>query len=467
MRERLIFAGVLLLALSLHLLFLKSPVDRDEGFYMTAGRLIAGGKVLYRDIFDFKPPAMHYTAALLYKVAGNSFIGFRLLIICVNLVSAVMVYETAKFLWNGKTGVLAAFLFTVGLPVYEGMHFLSEQFVVLFGGAGLLFYLKSIESGRASQSIYCGLLLGVSVMYKQVGVFILFWILLDGFFIRKNRNAATTILVSSMIPAAVFLAYFSHLGVLGESAGSVLSIAARYRQNPLGEVVEYSYKNFMGYPLLWALSATSFVVLLRGGARSRDWVINILFTLSLIPVVFKQFPHYYFPALYLGSMLAGKTMLKLVETRNLSNNDKTAFYAAITAIAILIIPTLFYVTVQYHYLSKYGMLDKFLEASEYIKENTLPSEKILVAATEPQIYFLSERDPPTRYLHLDYSDYYDGIEEDILTEADDAGVRYFVLREDQYLAEYANGIRDFAITKGELVLTVEDEYPIMVYRISN
>ncbi|MFH1788174.1 MAG: glycosyltransferase family 39 protein [Candidatus Altiarchaeota archaeon] len=448
----------------LHVIYVDSLIDRDAGFFMVVGQGIAEGGVLYRDFFDFKPPGMHYTSALVYLLVRDSLLGFKVAVLMVNLASAYILYELARILWDGKSALAASFMYLLGLPLFNGLSFLSEQFVVLFSGLGLLCYLQHLKSGGIRHLLASGVLLGVSFLYKQVGLLVLAAVFCHYVLTSRRIGYAVSFAFFSVIPFIVFMAYFASLGLLGEALNSMLSIVGRYGSSPLSEIIEYSYGNFILYPILWILSFSSVLSLLRRkDLASDESVIHASFLISVVPTFFQQFPHYYVPALFFGCMLAGKAILDIWKASS-KLKDREAGTVITILILLMFTPTIFKLAVEYHYITKYRMLGKFMEASEYVKDNTLAGEKVLVVPNEPLIYFISRRDSPTKYLHLDYSSYYPGIEERIIGEAEGESVRFFVVRESVYLDEYAGVIHDYILGNCVLVKSVDDKYPIKVYR---
>ena len=63
----------------------------DEDIYLTIGRGLARGLVLYRDIFDNKTPLIY----LIAMVAGNV-MWFRFILMVWNLVNVVLVWKLAE-----------------------------------------------------------------------------------------------------------------------------------------------------------------------------------------------------------------------------------------------------------------------------------------------------------------------------------------------------------------------------------
>ena len=59
---------ICLLPILLYLPFLNEPLQRDEGYYATVGRMLLSGGLPYRDAFDNKPPVVFGWYALITMI---------------------------------------------------------------------------------------------------------------------------------------------------------------------------------------------------------------------------------------------------------------------------------------------------------------------------------------------------------------------------------------------------------------
>jgi hypothetical protein len=67
-RVRWAWLALILLLLALRLPSLVQPAGGDQGLYGYAGQRILAGEVMYRDVWDQKPPAIVFLYALLWRV---------------------------------------------------------------------------------------------------------------------------------------------------------------------------------------------------------------------------------------------------------------------------------------------------------------------------------------------------------------------------------------------------------------
>jgi len=159
--------------------YVSYPLYGDESIFLAIGKSIKNGALLYRDVADIKPPGIFYLAALVFSVAGKSFIAARVLTFVVNIASALLILKLGTKIKDKNVGMLASILFLVSvyLPMCHGYYFLGEPFAVFFILLSVLFFLK--EDYRAK--FIAGLILGIGILFKQTvfllfGVFFLFYL---------------------------------------------------------------------------------------------------------------------------------------------------------------------------------------------------------------------------------------------------------------------------------------------------
>ena len=91
----------------------------DEGIYQTLGLGIDNGRLLYRDIFDNKPPLLY----ILYSIFDSDQFLLRLSSLIFGGFSIVLFFKLAQKLLNSKRAVyFSTFFFAIifGLPIIEG-----------------------------------------------------------------------------------------------------------------------------------------------------------------------------------------------------------------------------------------------------------------------------------------------------------------------------------------------------------
>jgi len=206
--------------------YLSRPLFADESVYLAIGNFVRNGALLYRDVADVKPPGIYYLAALVFSVAGKSFIAARVLTFVVNIASALLILKLGTKIKDKNVGMLASILFLISvyLPLCHGYYFLGEPFTVFFILLSILFFLKDEYWSR----FIAGLLLGIGFLFKQEtillsGVFFLFYLLHLRF--KSNRTKEyvinsvknlTLIFLGCMVPLSLTFIYFFMMGVANE-----------------------------------------------------------------------------------------------------------------------------------------------------------------------------------------------------------------------------------------------------------
>jgi len=165
----------------------------DEGVYQTLGMAIRDGRLLYRDIWDNKPPFLY----LLYSVFDSDQFSTKLASLIVGALSVLVFFFLAKKLFDSartrsKIHFFATIIFAIlfGLPLIEGNIANAENFMILpiLISALMIFNLANKKSSslfkfqlsilrlRSRQAFnfqlfIAGLLLSFAFLFKVVALF--------------------------------------------------------------------------------------------------------------------------------------------------------------------------------------------------------------------------------------------------------------------------------------------------------
>jgi 4-amino-4-deoxy-L-arabinose transferase-like glycosyltransferase len=117
-RPGLLAAGFLVLSLLTHLPGFKRALwNPDEAFLGTQGRVLAGGGRLYVDVVDRKPPILPYLYALAVTVSGDNAIWLmRGLAVLAHTATALLLAAIAGHLWSRRAGLAAGALYLLASP---------------------------------------------------------------------------------------------------------------------------------------------------------------------------------------------------------------------------------------------------------------------------------------------------------------------------------------------------------------
>lgn len=179
---------------------LAQPAGADQGLYAYVGQRILAGEVPYRDAWDQKPPAVHYTYAAMYALwpgDGDAVVATTDLIVAV--ATALLLLALGRRLGRSFTstieggswcGGIAALLFLLytnpALTRLGGVRIRGqcEVFIALAATAAFLLLLRACqaasERGRvpAAPVFGAGLLFGLAFLYKyNAGAYLIVGIL--------------------------------------------------------------------------------------------------------------------------------------------------------------------------------------------------------------------------------------------------------------------------------------------------
>jgi len=163
----------------------------DEGIYQTLGIGMNGGRLLYRDIFDNKPPLLYFVYSL---VSSDQFMT-RFLSLIVGILTVLAFFLLARKIFeNKKITFVATAFFTVlfGLPLIEGNIANAENFMLLPNILAGLLVLNSLDEKlwitKYKLLLTAGFLLGISFLFKIVAIFDFAAFLLFLFFVNYTKN---------------------------------------------------------------------------------------------------------------------------------------------------------------------------------------------------------------------------------------------------------------------------------------
>ncbi|MDP2649795.1 MAG: glycosyltransferase family 39 protein [bacterium] len=197
----------------------------DEGVYQVIGTSLSHGKLLYKEIFDNKPPLLYW----LYSLLHSDQFTIRLISAIFGIASVIMFFFLAKKLFenakNNNLAFLTTFIFAIlfGLPTLEGNIANAENFMLLpiLVAALLISNLKSSRLSGIPQAagqisnlklFITGLLLGIAFLFKIVAVFdlsafIVFYFILN-FDSLKKEFKLSKIIAGFFLPVFLVILFF-------------------------------------------------------------------------------------------------------------------------------------------------------------------------------------------------------------------------------------------------------------------
>ncbi len=176
MRRGLTFAACLLLLVGLRWPSLHEPPDRDIATYAVIGRELNLGRTLYDDLWDHKPPPIHWVYAAANRFAGEDPWELALAWFFGSSLVVLGLFRAGRRMGGDEAAVLSALLgSTVAADLFLQANLANTELLVnagLIWGVALLPDMESSEDAdRNLWAAACaGLCFGLAILAKPVAV---------------------------------------------------------------------------------------------------------------------------------------------------------------------------------------------------------------------------------------------------------------------------------------------------------
>lgn len=406
---------------------LSVPLERDEGEYAYMGQLVLQGVTPFQEAANMKLPGTSLMYALFMSLFGQSAWGVHMGLLCVSLGTMTLLFLAFRRFYSPLVGILAAgvySLMSVSIPVL-GFAAHATHFVVFFMAAGWLALVDFAEKPQPRQAFVAGLLFGISFLMKQQALFFLVFgagfVLLTLYF-RQKRTVASVIPHVSRYVAGVLLPYL--LLVLWMVASGTFSTfwfwtmqyASEYAGGAKLENIPTLFGQaflplFEEFPVFWLLGLAGFRIVFWGNYTPLQKSAAVLFgVLSALSVV----PGFYFRGHYTVLFLPALGLLFAlsldVAVQHVTAATRYQFWPLIP-LGMLILAMLVFYADNEGYLSSTPPQaisrqiysgNAFAESpkiARYIQQRSLPTDKIAVLGSEPQLFVYSGRRSASRHIY--------------------------------------------------------------------
>jgi 4-amino-4-deoxy-L-arabinose transferase-like glycosyltransferase len=241
--------------------------DRDQGVFLYAGQQMLDGKLLYREVWDHKPPLIHVLYALGQMIGGRWGV-WALEVISLAAAGALAFLGLRRAVGGWAAGLaVAGGLFSLAPLLVESG--LTEEFGLPWQFAGLLAFLKLVE-GRPTRGwgLLFGLSAGVALLWKQslVGVWLaagLYWLLRAALSGRRLEIPGLGwMALGAMLPLAITGLAFAAQGGLADLWDAVVSYNLAYSEVGVLRQVQalaYQVKRLRGFGPFYLAGLVSWV----------------------------------------------------------------------------------------------------------------------------------------------------------------------------------------------------------------
>lgn len=399
------------------------PPNRDSGLFLYAARVILNGGVLYRDIWDNKPPGIFYLNALGLWLGKDTSWGVWLIEFLFLTAATYISYVLLKKMWSTIPAIAGTlfWLFSISSLVSGGN--IMEIYPLLFNFLALYwFYLHS----KAAQNWIYPLLIGATtslnflIRPNIIGVqaaIVLVWCL-ESILNRRFVSLIKKICLFTaglIIPFIVVFLYFSSLGTFI----TMIEASVLYNFSYTGGNANLAYSlgkatAFLG-PTTWACLAMYLLIVVYSIKRLRKdenkaipLLIILLWPIEIVLSILsgRAYEHYFVSWAPPFALIAGYAFYILIDKTNLErfkNKLNIYGYWVFPTVAVFMMVLNIQVFLEY----RRAFLDIFVDQkrvyeintpiTDYIHDHTQADDSILVWGGQAGINYLAHRRLSTAY----------------------------------------------------------------------
>jgi len=410
----------------------------DETVYLTISQAMHRGAVLYRDIYDLKPPLIYFT----YFLGQSHLLWMRLLVTFFVMTTSFILYRLSKSLL-----VMLVFGGLASTTIFEGGVANTEIFMIF--PISLAFLYASTKKLTTGRLLSIGLLFGVAFLYKIVAIFDLVAIILFIFLAKQEwqrfLKKLLFVFLGFLFPLFLISLYF----LLNHAFWDFIRSVFLYNSSYI-----YPQNLFLKTILL-----STFYFLLfkyRDKIKPFQLLLYIWFSSSLFGALFggRPYPHYLIQVLPSFSLIIGSF-----------SGDKLNKFFRQPKLVLLVFLTFFIFLFSFFYFHFYvypvrsyyynflqyiigyrsqneyqkffnPLLPSIYQAGAYLKENAQPEDLLFVIGDYPQLYELSGIQPATRFLALRHIDFVPGAKKQIIVTMQKNPPEFMVFLKNEQLNDH-------------------------------
>jgi len=352
--------------------------------------------------------------------------GIHLGFLVINAATIILVFLLGKHLYDSYTGIIASAAFAIlsVSPSVLGTSAHATHFVLSPAVGGILLMLRATESGKLKHLFYSGILLGISFLMKQPGIFFAIFAFSYFFFSpRRMRDFPFSLifrqgllfLFGAIIPFALTIGILYKAGVLEKFWFWTYLYGKEYASRvPFSMGVEIflsQIPSIVGqFYLLWAIGGIGIGAFLWDkAARTRVPFVLGFFVFSFLAVC----PGLYFREHYFVLILPAVALLIGIGINSLRrpiSKFQHSFQWVPTILFLVFLSAGVYSYGSFFFEIEplqacrmmYGPnpFPESIRIAEYIKARSDKEDKIAILGSEPQIYFYSNRHSATGYIYV-------------------------------------------------------------------
>lgn len=397
-------AGVGLVAALLMLPGLVIGPSVDAAVFLTVGRELAEGGVMYMDAWDHKPPGIHGLAALAHVLGGGgaswtvlwiaSFLAaWSLGLILLSLLSRTASRRVALGVALLSTALAAAYPFALG----GGM---TETFAAPLAAGAVL--VAATGGGGLVTSVGAGALAGMAAMFSPLALAIAIPMLILSVASRRPIASGGLMLLGLALVAAVVISLLTVSGALVASIDATVTFNQSYvAAGGIGDLSARASVRYATALLPLIIPAAGMAIGWRRvpagtrplGVAAGTW---LLAAVGLVVVARQTYGHYL--VLVIPSLAALASLGASVQRPS----SRAQRHVALAAGAILAAAsgTMLVSLTAEELESTQAVTRVSYAAAATVRDHSNDDDRILVWGNAAQVYMVSDRRPSSRYPYL-------------------------------------------------------------------
>jgi hypothetical protein len=311
-----IVAAIAGVTLWVHLFELNGITRWDSAAFLAIGKLLQHGLLLYRDLWDTKPPGIYLYQSAAFAVLPVEVWSLRLTDYILYVGAGILFYRlcAVEAHWPLALAATAVWLFLSHHPSFNIAGFYTEEYAVMCAIAAVAAALRYWRAGGLGWVAASGLATAAAIVFKHPGVACTLPVLclISG---RRPLRALPLYAVCSALPLLLVVAYFWWRAALAEfldcqflyllvqqgvTQTGGAGLAARF-----AELGARTWERLAPYPvLLWPAMLGSAVCVLRPN-RFRLAALAWLAADLLLIAAQKFYYEHYFIQVFASALLVG------------------------------------------------------------------------------------------------------------------------------------------------------------------
>ncbi|MBS1651113.1 MAG: glycosyltransferase family 39 protein [Bacteroidetes bacterium] len=447
--------------------FLEMPYERDEGAYSYYGKLLLEGKRPYVDFYEQKFPGIFYFYATVISIFGATVKGVHTGFMFVNLLTTVFLFIGVKKLFNSPMAAVATaitYAFVSMTPFLSGYTVQSEHGVNFFTSMGFMLYSFAKEHKKWWLYLLTGFAMGSAFMTKTTGVFLCAWgglVIVSDYVFNKNRNFKTFFLnglyycIGMGVVVAFFFISILKKGLWADMMYWTITIPKQY----VGKMPWEQGKQFLGYTyeaitkdykFFWYTAYFGIFLCLVKTVDIKIKAAAVLFFICCAATVvpgYYFYGHYFIQVVPAIAVLTGFAFMSVTKILTERFNVKFKNIGYVITSAFVLFSLLHLSKNKEYYFHSYpeSLLRKVYgtnpfpeawEVGKFINENSKPEDKIVCIGSEPELYFYTGKNCPSRHAYfsalVNNQPQEKEWQKEFIKSVEDAKPRYFVFFNQQF-----------------------------------